>query len=98
MNDYQIIEVHKKAFSTEDPDKTPLYIDANRIIAYEDGQIYLDNIGFQVYETAAEISAQLSDITISPDWLREQKEKQTKDEMLLYMVKKMLGVTDDKTA
>lgn len=94
MNDYQIIEVHRKAYNSEDPDNMPLYIDANKIIAYEDGQVYTDNICFQVHETAKEISAQISDITVSPDWLKEQKEKQTKDEMLLYMVKKMLGVTD----
>lgn len=95
MNDYQIIEVHRKVYSSEEPDNMPVYIDANRIIAYEDGQVYTDNICFQVFETAKEISAQISDITLSPDWLKEQKEKQMKDEMLLYMVKKMLGVTDE---
>ena len=95
MNDYQIIEVHRKAYSSEDPDNVPLYIDANKIIAYEDGQVYTDNVCFQVRETAKEISAQISDITISPDWLKEQKEKQMKDEMLLYMVKKMLGMKDE---
>ena len=95
MNDYQIIEVHRKAYNSEDPDNVPLYIDANKIIAYEDGQVYTDNVCFQVHETAKEISAQISDITVSPDWLKEQKEKQMKDEMLLYMVKKMLGVTDE---
>lgn len=95
MNDYQIIEVHRKAYSSEDPDSVPIYIDANKIIAYEDGQVYTDNVCFQVHETAEEISAQISDITVSPDWLKEQKEKQTKDEMLLYMVKKMLGMSDE---
>ena len=95
MNDYQIIRLHRKVYNSEEPDNTPVFVDANRIIAYEDGQVYLDNIGFQVHETAEEISAQISDITISPDWLKEQKEKQMKDEMLLYMVKKMLGVKDE---
>lgn len=95
MKDYQIIGLHRKAYSSEEPDNTPIFIDANRIIAYEDGQVYTDNICFQVHETAEEISAQISDITVSPDWLKEQKEKQMKDEMLLYMVKKMLGVTDE---
>ena len=95
MNDYQIIEVHRIAYSSEDPDNVPLYIDANKIIAYEDGQVYTDNVCFRVRETAKEISAQISDITVNPDCLKEQKEKQTKDEMLLYMVKKMLGVTDE---
>ena len=41
------------------------------------------------------LSERPEDIKKAAKWAKEQKEKQMKDEMLLYMVKKMLGVTDE---
>lgn len=90
MNNYQTIVVHRKPFSDSDPDGNAVYIDVNKIVAYEDGQVFMDNVAFYVHETAQQISAQISDITESPDWMK----KKLKDEMLLYMMKKMIGETD----